>query len=272
MLNNISKKFQKTAGKLRVATKNKKVFSNKKPVIIIAGAVLLLAIVTIVLLYANGLRVQEPVPQVLQASDEQGQTVKEETPSPFESEDIEAAYKKNPDTIGWLTLAGCEIDDPVMQGLDNSAYLRRTEFSESYDEWGCYFLDYINVNDKRTLPDRVSIIYGHSLDDYSESKKFSKLKRFKASDFASENLTFTFSLLYESHEYQIFAVSDVPISIDYIDPNPDDAKYSQTLQYLLDNSYYNFGVSVNTNNQILILSTCTSDENVRFVVAGKLVS
>jgi len=61
-------------------------------------------------------------------------------------------------------------------------------------------------------------------------------------------------------------------TIDYIDPNPDDAKYQATLDYLIDNSYVDMGVSVTTEDQILVLSTCTSDENVRFVVAGKLCS
>ena len=39
---------------------------------------------------------------------------------------------------------------------------------------------------------------------------------------------------------------------------------------MVNNSYYDFGVPITTDDQILVLSTCTSDENVRFVVAAKL--
>ena len=71
--------------------------------------------------------------------------------------------------------------------------------------------------------------------------------------------------------WQIFAATDIPVSIDYIDPAPDREKLGRTLEYMLDNSYVDFEVDVSTEDQILILSTCTSDEDVRFIIAAKLV-
>lgn len=182
---------------------------------------------------------------------------------------LKAASENNPDVIGWLTVAGCEIDDPVVQGLDNDKYLRRTIESEEYDVWGCYFLDYINAVDETNVYDRVTIIYGHSLDDYTEGEKFSKLKRYKDSEFAREHPTIAFSLLEKAEDWEIFAACDIPISIDYIDPNPDDEKYGETLRYMLEHSYCDFGVEASVDDQILVLSTCTGDENVRFVVAAR---
>jgi len=188
------------------------------------------------------------------------------------TKEVDEWYEINPDVIGWLSLPACDIDDPIVQSYDNNYYLRRTIESDEYDVWGCYFLDYINLHDNETLFDKVSIIYGHALEDVAESEKFSKLKRYKDAAVAVENPYITFSLLEKELKFQIFAVSDIPITIDYIDPNPDDAKYQATLDYLIDNSYVDMGVSVTTEDQILVLSTCTSDENVRFVVAGKLCS
>ncbi|GEM_PF-2930404 len=195
----------------------------------------------------------------------------EDSFAPYVSAEMKDAYDKNNDVVGWLKLECCEINDPVVQGYDNDQYLRRTVFSSDYDVWGCYFLDYINIIDENTLFDRVTIIYGHSLDDFSESEKFSKLKRYKKASFLESNPTIEFSLLYEEHEFEIFAVTDMPITIDYINPRPDDSTYADTLNYLVKNSYVNCGVDVSTDDQILILSTCTSDENVRFVIAAKLV-
>lgn len=180
------------------------------------------------------------------------------------------AYAQNNDVVGWLTVDGCEVDNRVFQAFDNNKYLRVDE-EGNYDVWGCYFLDYINIiEDGARLTDKVSIIYGHSFEDTSEDKKFSKLKRYRDAEFASQHPTIEFELLNGTTNWQIFSACQIPITIDYIDPNPDTEKYGATLDYMLENSYVDFGVDVTTDDQILVLSTCTSDENVRFIVAAKL--
>ena len=191
--------------------------------------------------------------------------------APYVSQQVYDAYNENSDVIGWLTLEGCDIDNRVFQCGDNDYYLRRSEAGE-YDVWGCYFLDYINVNDGKQLTDKVSIIYGHALDDDPNSEKFSKLKRYKDADFALNNSTISFDLLYANTQWQIFSACDIPVTIDYIDPNPPEEKYNDTLSYMLENSYVDFGVDVTTQDKILVLSTCTSNPDVRFVVAAKLVN
>ncbi len=185
------------------------------------------------------------------------------------NEDLKNKNSENSDAVLWLKMEGCEIDNPVFQGEDNDEYLRLDENGQG-NIWGCYFLDYINKIENGEFVDKVNIIYGHSKNDDPNSKKFSKLKRYKDEKFAKENPSITLDLLYNSTNWQIFAATDIPIEIDYIDPNPDDEKYAETLNYMLENSYVDFGVDVTTEDQILVLSTCTSDENVRFVVAAVL--
>ena len=181
------------------------------------------------------------------------------------------AYELNNDVVGWLTVDGCEIDNRIFQAADNNQYLRVDE-EGNYDVWGCYFLDYINIieNGER-LTDKVSIIYGHSFEDTSENEKFSKLKRYRDASFAAEHPYIEFELMNGTTQWQIFSACQIPITIDYIDPNPDTEKYQSTLSYMVENSYVDFGVDVTADDQILVLSTCTSDENVRFIVAAKLV-
>jgi len=192
------------------------------------------------------------------------------TPEPTpEPSPLEKAYAENNDVVGWLTVNGCEIDNRVFQSYNNDTYLRLDE-SGKYDVWGCYFLDYINVIENGTMTDKVSIIYGHALDDDPNSEEFSKLKKYKDADFAKANPEITFQLLDGETKWQIFSACDIPVTIDYIDPNPDEEKYSATLNHMLTNSYVDFGVEVTAEDKILVLSTCTSNENVRFVVAAKL--
>ena len=191
--------------------------------------------------------------------------------APFVSQAVYDAYNENNDVVGWLTVDGCEIDNRIFQYTDNDYYLRKNE-QGSYDVWGCYFLDYINVQDGYAMTDRVNIIYGHSLDDYAESEKFSKLKRYREASFAKAHPYIRFDLLYCEQKWEIFACCNIPITIDYIDPNPNNGKMQDTLDYMFENSFVDFGVSASTDDQILVLSTCTSDDMVRFVVAAKLVA
>ena len=198
--------------------------------------------------------------------------VKIELPSyyPFTSEEIKQAYENNNDVTGWLTIPDCEIDNQVFIGVDNNQYLRLDE-EGNYDVWGCYFMDYRNVNDGYTLTDKVSVIYGHSWLDSAEYQKFSKLKLFRDRDFCRRHPVINYSLLYNEITAQIFAVSNIPVTIDYIDPNPREEKYQKTLDYLITHSFVDFDVEVSVEDKILLLSTCTSDGNTRFVVAAKIV-
>lgn len=246
-------------------------FGNKKAVVIAAGLIVV-AILAAVLLLSGVFRAptpEEPIVPPQPQTDPVTPNVDEDF-APFTSAELKAAYESNSDVVGWLSLSACDIDNPVFQATDNDFYLRKNEAGES-DIWGCYFLDYINVSDGNQLFDKVSIIYGHSLDDYADSERFSKLKKYKDPVFAKANPTVTFSLLNKELKYEIFAAVNIPISIDYIDPNPDDVKYRQTLDYMLNNSFVDFGVKPATDDKILVLSTCTSDDSVRFVIAARLI-
>ena len=189
----------------------------------------------------------------------------------FSSQALQDAHAANSDVVGWLTLDGCEIDDRVMQSTDNNFYLRRNEEGR-YSVWGCYFMDFINIHSGSTLYDRVTIIYGHSSGNSANGNKFSKIKRYRDASFAKEHPVITLSLLYREMKWQVFACSDIPITINYIDPDPSEKAFKETISYLLSHSYVDFGVDVKDDDKILILSTCTSDELVRYVLAARLIN
>lgn len=189
----------------------------------------------------------------------------------FVSSAVEDAHSANSDVVGWLTLDGCEIDDLVFQSVDNDYYLRKNEEGR-YSVWGCYFMDYINLHSGATLFDRVTIIYGHSSGNSANGNKFSKIKRYRDEDFASQHPVITFSLLFREMKWEVFACSDMPITINYIDPDPSDSDFRETFDYMIENSYVDFGVDLKDDDQILLLSTCTADPYVRFVLAARLIT
>ena len=94
---------------------------------------------------------------------------------------IQADFPDNADAKGWLLFPGTEIDNVVMQAADNSYYLRRDE-KGAYSIWGCYFADY-EADLTASGPSRNTVIYGHSsLDDETEGKKFTELKKLNLFD------------------------------------------------------------------------------------------
>lgn len=164
----------------------------------------------------------------------------------------------------------------MVQAADNDYYLRRTWLGES-DSVGRYFLDYeCNIREKASL-DKVSIIYGHSLEDSKDDKNFSQIKRWEDAEFAAQNPTFTLRLTDGTlTTWQVFAASKVPVKgrTPYIIWTPTRTRpaYSALLDTLRAASAKNFdSVEVSAQDKILILSTCTSDDIVRFVLCAKLV-
>jgi len=55
--------------------------------------------------------------------------------------DFDVLLEMNPDTVGWITVSGTQIDYPIVQTTDNRTYLYRT-FHGLRNASGSIFLDY----------------------------------------------------------------------------------------------------------------------------------
>ncbi len=253
-----------------IKTKRTSKRNNKKKRLILLISVLFCAAIALFFILRG---TQPPAPVVdLPATPDASTPVEPESEAVRIQTALEAARTGNPDVIGWLTVDGAEIDEAVVQAADNDKYLRRTIESSDYDVWGCYFADYeCDLSAENSLSN-TTIIYGHALDDDPDAEMFSKLKRFKDKAFAAAHPTITLGLDGALLTFEIFAASNIPISINYIDPTPAAAELQSTLDYLQANRFVSYDdVMVSTDDRILILSTCTSDDNVRYVVAAKLI-
>ena len=107
--------------------RNKKRHAAKKWVIGAAAGALLCVLILLLALPSGKQDTSAVQPQVDSAQDTAAEeTQGKESFAPYISEQMKLAHENNPDVVGWLTLEGCEIDDPVVQGEDNDQYLRRT--------------------------------------------------------------------------------------------------------------------------------------------------
>ena len=188
---------------------------------------------------------------------------------------MSAFYQKNDDTVGWLNIPGTTIDEVVVQAPDNDYYLRRNNMKQS-DFNGCYYADFrTNLGARKDLSKNV-VIYGHSMDDNPDGARFSQLKKYLDIEYCKQNPYLYFSTPEAELTWQIFAVYYTDINFDYIDPNPDAAKFTNMVSEMKQRSQFVFDVDVSATDTILTLSTCTYKEttnrsNYRYVVQAKLL-
>lgn len=180
--------------------------------------------------------------------------------------DLTALKAINPDTRGWLQLAGTNINYPFVQSADNSYYLNHS-FYRKYNGAGWVFLD--SRNNIGAL-DQNSIIYAHGRID---SILFSTLKNILKSNWYENKENHIIKMSTDNHDslWQIFSVYHVKTTSDYLAVNqPSPENNINFLNYLKGRSAVQFDVELSPEDKILTLSTCyTSEEKV--VMHAKLI-
>lgn len=183
--------------------------------------------------------------------------------------DFNALKGINEDTAAWIRFdEPSEINYPVVQGRDNSEYLKRT-FEANDNKLGTLFIDAENKND---FSDRNTFIYGHNM---KNGTMFAQLKKYQEKSFWEK---YPFFYIYmpdgKVATYQIFSVGVVgDVSDNYQKVFTSDEEYLNYLNLALGSSMYNTGIQLTTESKIVSLSTCTNEkEEERILVQGVRVS
>ncbi|HIR52085.1 MAG TPA: class B sortase [Candidatus Onthovicinus excrementipullorum] len=184
-------------------------------------------------------------------------------------------YALNQDFVGWLTIEGKNISLPIVQGDDNSFYLRR-DFEKVDTDYGNPFLDYRNTIQQPF--DTNTIIYGHYMRD---NMIFSNLRKYMSLSGFRESPVIDFDTLYQDTKWKVYAVfltnsdpaSDNGYVFDYLYTNfPSEASFSAFISHIDQRKLYTTGVDIRPTDKILTLSTCyTNYSDERLVVIARMV-
>ncbi len=178
--------------------------------------------------------------------------------------DFEELKEINPDIVAWLKVRAIDMSYPVVQGEDNDYYLHHTFENEEVFS-GCLF---VNCDNKDDFTDQNTIIYGHNMKDGS---MFATLKKFQDEETFDKSKyfwIFTEDLIFQ---YRIFSARVVSWEGDTYRTTFSEKKFSELIEASIEDSVVdNAGVKVDTDDKIVTLSTCTGDDETRFVVVGKL--
>lgn len=174
---------------------------------------------------------------------------------------------RNKDIIGWLTVSSM-VDAAIVQ-RDNSYYLRRDYLGE-HNTNGAIFLD--EQIDLKSRPDTY-ILYGHNM---KTGAMFGNLRKFDSVSYLRTSPVITFDTIYEDGQFAVFASCEV--SLDSNSPHfvdfynlprataEDRTRIISRLQFL---SAFSLPLDVSPDDQLLLLVTCTGDDNTRRLLAAR---
>lgn len=122
---------------------------------------------------------------------------------------FDALLAMNSDTIGWLSIADTNIDNPVFHNTDkgtteqekNNYYVNHNMYREN-NMYGALFLDSSSTFSRDTVSQN-QVIYGHNMND---GTMFNNLRKYRDLAFTKEHMRIDYDTLYDLGEYKIFAV------------------------------------------------------------------
>ena len=173
----------------------------------------------------------------------------------------------NTDIVGWLDMGELGISYPIVRGTDNAKYLKYT-FENKKNSAGSIFIDYHNSGD---FSDCNTIIYGHNMKNGS---MFGKLKNIREEGMFDKCRYFWISAPDGNYQYEIFAAYETGAESDtytlFSEPDESFRSYLETAhgRSLLDTG----NIPLVKEDKIITLSTCTGNNETRFVIQGKRIN
>lgn len=218
---------------------------------------------------------------VVTSIDENGNVIEVEPTQ--EQQDIAAIDKleylksKNPNTVGYLTMSGVDVYEPILQAEDNSYYLTHA-FDGTENKAGAVFLDYRAEISADRQSDML-VLYGHNQRD---GTMFGNLKHYKRDvDFYKRNPFITFETEYGSQKYVIFgffvtntlAKHDSNGEVFHYHDFPElysEEVYTWYMEQVAKRNEIISPVDVTYGDKFLVLSTCSNEyRDSRFVVLAR---
>lgn len=181
----------------------------------------------------------------------------------FPSVNFQALRDINSDIVGWIIFEGSAINYPIVQGEDNSYYLKHL-FTGEYSVAGCLFLDCNNAMD---FSDRNSVVYGHHMRDET---MFTSIADYKKQDYYDSHPQAILLTPTKNYRIELFAGFVANVNDDaWKTEFESDVEFWDWLKDLQKRSCFTSTVVPLLSDRIVTFSTCSYEfENARFVLYG----
>lgn len=164
--------------------------------------------------------------------------------------DFDALTETNPDFVGWLYFPALDISYPIVQGEDNSYYLKRSFEGEKMNA-GCIFLDCEASTD---FSDRNSFLFGHNMRDGS---MFGAMRQLLDGTVEIDDAPYFYIYTEDKvYIYRIFAYYKTRSTSDRYATFTSDESYDAYVAEALELSDFSTDCDFSTRGNIMSLSTC----------------
>ena len=167
----------------------------------------------------------------------------------------------NEDCVAWIYIEDTEINYPVVQGADNSYYIKHL-IDGKWNSSGCIFLD---SRVDRYMSDRHSIIYGHHMKNGTMFSGLTKYKKQNYYEAHPEGLLITPEVTYRIKIFAgyVASVEDPAWKIGF----ESDEEYQDWLKDIKERSVFTSSITPAVTDKVVTLSTCSYEfDNARFVL------
>ncbi len=187
---------------------------------------------------------------------------------------VEKAKQKNKEPIiGWIRVEGTNIDYPIVDASDtNKIDVSRILYDFAWTN-----------KDSEKLGNR-EFLFGHNIINVSKHpmlnndslSRFEQLVSFMYYDFAKENQYIQYTYHGKEYLYKIFAVGFIEDDdVDYYNKNYTKKELKKYIETAKKDSFYNYDIEVDENDDILSLITCTrfygTEKHIDFKVEARRV-
>lgn len=170
----------------------------------------------------------------------------------------------NSDVVGWIKINETNIDYPIVQKNDNDYYLNKNFYNKN-DRTGAIFLDYKNKSD---FTDVNTVIYGHNI---KRGTMFADLEDIYNGNLG-KNVEINVHTPSQHLKYIVFSSYNIEPEEYGINTSISSNNYVEFKENLAKKSKINFEQNIESQSNILTLSTCDRTGKRRILVHAQMIS
>lgn len=183
---------------------------------------------------------------------------------------FQTLWDTNTDIYAYIYIPNTNVDYPVLRHPSDNAYYLEHNIDGSKGLPGCIYTENYNSID---FDDPVTLMYGHNMKNGS---MFATLHNFEEPDFFNENRYVFIYTPYDTLVYEVFAAvtyndKHIMKAFDFRTEKAF-ASFMESLHSTRDmNAHFMDDIEVSCEDNVLVLSTCTSSSDKRFLVCAVLI-
>lgn len=174
--------------------------------------------------------------------------------------------QRNKDVKAWIQIPNTNVNYPVLQGETNDTYIH-SDIDHNELSAGSIFIASENED---PFNDFNTVIYGHNMKNGS---MFGKLKQMYESEKYKDSKYLWICTPNGKYRYEIFSMQYAKVGSDvYTLFSAHDEQFEAYVKKMAKQSKVDMkALGLGKDDYVVTLSTCTSDESVRFVVQARWV-